>query len=76
MYLLSDSARLINGQIIRVDGGMKGLVSQDALAIGGTRNARTILQMSFNCGQPSHIGGALSIVDILAVCMDAFQILI
>ena len=28
---------------------------------------RTILQMSFNCGQPSHIGGALSIVDILAV---------
>ena len=28
---------------------------------------RTILQMSFNCGQPAHLGGALSIVDILAV---------
>ena len=31
------------------------------------RMRRTILQMSFDCGQPSHIGGALSIVDILAV---------
>jgi len=28
---------------------------------------KTILQLSLNCGEPSHIGGALSIVDILAV---------
>ena len=31
------------------------------------RMRRTILQMSYNCGQASHLGGALSIVDILAV---------
>ena len=28
---------------------------------------KTILEVSLNCGQPAHIGGALSIVDILAV---------
>ena len=31
------------------------------------RMRRTILKMSYNCGQASHLGGALSIVDILAV---------
>ena len=28
---------------------------------------QTLLETSFNCGEPSHIGGALSIIDILAV---------
>ena len=28
---------------------------------------RTLLETSFGCGEPSHIGGGLSIVDILAV---------
>ena len=28
---------------------------------------KTILEVCLNCGQPAHIGGALSIVDILAV---------
>ena len=27
---------------------------------------KTILEMSLNCGQSAHIGGGLSIVDILA----------
>ncbi len=28
---------------------------------------KTILEVSLNCGEPSHIGGALSIVDVMAV---------
>ena len=31
---------------------------------------KTVLETSFNCGEPSHIGGALSIVDIMAVLYD------
>ena len=27
---------------------------------------KTILDISYNCGEPSHIGGALSITDIMA----------
>ena len=33
-----------------------------------------ILETSYSCGEPSHIGGALSIVDILAVIYSKFNI--
>ena len=43
-----------------------------ALNIPGVR--KTILDISYNSGEPSHIGGALSIVDILAVIYSNFNI--
>ena len=35
---------------------------------------KTILEISYNCKEPSHIGGALSIVEILAVIYTNFNI--
>ena len=35
---------------------------------------KTILDISFNSGEPSHIGGALSMVEILAVIYSYFNI--
>ena len=35
---------------------------------------KTILDISYNSGEPSHIGGALSIVEILAVIYSNFDI--
>lgn len=37
-----------------------------------TKNMRrVILETSLNCGEPAHLGGALSIVDVLAVLYDS-----
>lgn len=35
---------------------------------------KNILDISYNCGEPSHIGGALSMVEILAVIYSTFKI--
>jgi transketolase len=35
---------------------------------------KIILDISYNCGEPSHIGGALSIVEILSVIYSTFNI--
>ncbi len=35
---------------------------------------KIILDISYNCGEPSHIGGALSIVEILSVIYSIFDI--
>ena len=35
---------------------------------------KTILEVSFNSGEPSHIGGALSMVEIIAVIYSHFNI--
>ncbi len=35
---------------------------------------KIILDVSYNCGEPSHIGGALSIVEILSVIYSNFNI--
>ena len=35
---------------------------------------KTILDVSYNCGEPSHIGGALSMAEILAVIYSNFNI--
>lgn len=35
---------------------------------------KTILEISYNCKEPSHIGGALSMVEILAVIYSNFNI--
>ena len=34
---------------------------------------KTILEISYNCKEPSHIGGALSMVEILAVIDSNFK---
>ena len=35
---------------------------------------KLILDISYNCGEPSHIGGALSIVEVLSVIYSNFNI--
>ena len=35
---------------------------------------KTILEASYECGEPSHIGGALSIVEIISVIYSLFKI--
>jgi transketolase len=35
---------------------------------------KIILDVSYNCGEPTHIGGALSIVEILSVIYSNFEI--
>ena len=35
---------------------------------------KTILDVSYNSGEPSHIGGALSIAEVLAVIYSKFNI--
>ncbi len=39
----------------------------EKIKIFSKRMRKAILETSFKCGEPSHIGGALSIVDIMAV---------
>ena len=41
-------------------------IKTNKIKIASTQMRKIILETSFKCGAPAHIGGALSIVDILA----------
>ena len=46
---------------------MINLMEAKSLAQLAYEMRKTALEMSYNCGEPTHLGGALSIIDVMAV---------
>ena len=71
LFLSSDLATYLTGQTIRVDGGMKLLNENEdfeKIKKFSDNLRKNILKMAYEAGSSSsHLGGALSIVEIMSV---------